>query len=71
MMPFYAVIAPISGLLFGLATSYGWVGQVAMGVGAAVLLLGVVLPTMFRGVFFLALLGFMVGLIAGGGFALA
>ena len=67
MMPLYWLAALISGLLFGLGVSYGVIGQLVMGIGAAVLVLGVVIHTMFRGVFALALLGFMLGLVAGGG----
>jgi hypothetical protein len=71
MIGAFGAVAFLGGLIFGLTVSYDLISQTAAGVGVAIMLIGIFLPTMFRGAFFLATVGFMVAFVVGGGLAVA
>jgi hypothetical protein len=66
----FAAIGFFGGVVFGLAVAWGWVGLLVAGVGVAVLLAGMLLPTMFRGLFGLGVIGFLLSFIIAGGLTL-
>ena len=71
MNPFIlALFGFIGGLIFGLLVAWGTLSLAVAMVGAIVLLAGSFLPTMFRAVFFAAILGFLVSFIVSGGLSL-
>jgi hypothetical protein len=71
MNPFlFAALGFLGGLVFGLAVAWGWVGLLVAAIGVVVLLAGSLLPTMFRGLFGLAVIGFLLSFIIAGGLTL-
>ena len=60
----------VAGLGFGLMVAWGTVNLLITGVGVAVILGGAILPNPFRGLFGVAIIGFMVAFVAAGGLSL-
>jgi hypothetical protein len=71
MMPWMlALIGFVGGLGFGLMVAWDMIGLLAAGIGVAVLLAGAFLPNVFRPIFGLAVVGFLVAFVAAGGLSL-
>lgn len=66
----FGAIGFLGGLVFGLLVAWGVVGLLIAGLGVAVMMLFAFLPTMLRGLFGLAVIGFLVAYIAAGGLTL-
>jgi len=60
----------LGGLIFGLMVAWGVVGMLIAGIGVAVMVLFAFLPTMLRGLFGLAIIGFLAAFMAAGGLTL-
>ena len=60
----------VGGLIFGLLVGWGTVSLVVAMVGVIVMLAGSVIPSMFRSMFALAILGFLISWIVSGGLSL-
>jgi len=65
-----AGIGFMAGVVFGLFVAWGWIGMLFAAVGVAVLLIGSLAPTMFRALFGLAIMGFLVAFLIAGGLTL-
>ncbi len=62
-----ALFGLVAGLIFGLAVAYSIIGGIGLVIGMAVLLIGAFFPSLFRGFFAVALLGFLVSWLVYGG----
>jgi hypothetical protein len=65
-----ALFGFVGGLIFGLLVAWGIVGLLVAGIGVVVLVLGSMLPTLFRAAFATAILGFLLSWIVSGGLSL-
>ena len=71
MMPWMiALIGFIGSLGFGLLVAWGMVGLLVGGIGATILVAGALLPNVFRPIFGLAVIGFMLSFGLAGGLTL-
>ena len=60
----------VAGIIFGLLFVWGTIGVFATGIGVVILIIGSVAPTMFRALFAVAIFGFLLSFVIGGGLAL-
>ena len=60
----------VGGLIFGLLVAWGSVSLLVAGIGAAVLVVGIIFPSNYRPMFGLAVLGYLLGFVAAGGISL-
>jgi hypothetical protein len=65
-----ALFGLVFGLIFGLLLAWGVISLVYAMVGMVILLLGALVPSMFRPVFGAAILGFLLSWIVSGGLSL-
>jgi len=66
----FTLFGLVGGLIFGLLVAWGSVGLLVAGIGAAVLVAGVLLPSNFRPMFGLAVIGYLLAFVAAGGISL-
>lgn len=66
----FGLIGFLGGLGFGLMVAWGMLSLLFAAIGVAVLLIGALVPSMFRGIFGFGVIGFMVAFVAAGGFSL-
>jgi hypothetical protein len=64
------IIGLLAGLGFGLLVAFGVVGLLIAGIGCAILVIGVIAPTPFRGLFSMVAIGFLASFILAGGLEL-
>lgn len=60
----------VAGMAFGLMVAWGTFNLLIAALGVAIILGGAILPNPFRGLFGVAIIGFMVAFIAAGGLTL-
>ena len=71
MSPFIlALFGFVGGLIFGLLVAWGIVGLLVAGIGVAIMVIMSIAPTMFRALFSVAILGFLISFIVSGGLSL-
>jgi hypothetical protein len=64
------IVGLVAGLIFGLLFVWGTISILLAGVGVVVLIIGSLAPTMFRSLFAVAILGFLLSFVIGGGLSL-
>lgn len=57
----------VGGLIFGLLVAWGVIGLLGAGIGIVILVIGSIVPTLWRAMFSLAILGFLISWIVSGG----